>query len=514
MIEAVLRKRLYEFKVIHLLDHAHEQGMLHRDIKPVNMLLENNWLLLADFGLAKIVEGTVALTGSGVIMGTPAYMSPEQAEGKTVDHRTDIYSLGVVLYEMATGRVPYEGETPLGVVIKVIHEPLPLPRDINPDLPENVERVILKALAKDPTERFERAGETAEVLRNAVGISSLHPITPPSSSAVSYTSATQEDKADRTSPDEPRGTVTSQPEETISSKTVASLARPSVGGQSRWLWLGIGLLIVVAIAVGAIVINSARGGNDSSGTDVSSSSGPVNTVSEAVDTPTITPSSTPTPIQTSFPALNETETLTPTYSPIPIVSPTTTAISLLLEDDFSGTNGSAQALFGSGYMTFEAVDGRGQLTAISPNVVLPAMYDAPSVGDFIAEFSFQAEAATHDSAYGLIFRSDDVASGGLAYYYHLVIKPANGVVNLNAWDGTWVAGSAFTVEPGVVRPTDTNHVRLEVVGSNFRLFINGVFVFEHTDTTLTAPGIFGLSIVSTQESETVYFDNLKIYAVP
>jgi hypothetical protein len=155
------------------LDHAHRRGILHRDIKPSNMLVEKeeDWLLLADFGLAKIVESSVILTGAGAIMGTPAYASPEQAGGKPVDHRTDIYSLGIVFYQMVTGRVPYDGETPMGVMVKHLIEPLPMPRSLNPDLPEPVERVILKVLAKEPWDRYERAGDFAAALRQVIGSS-------------------------------------------------------------------------------------------------------------------------------------------------------------------------------------------------------------------------------------------------------------------------------------------------------------------------------------------------------
>jgi len=109
----------------------------------------------------------VALTGSGIGVGTPAYMAPEQGRGGQVDARADVYSLGVVLYEMQTGRVPFEAETPMAVVIKHITDPLPLPRSVNPELPEAVERVILKALAKNPDDRFAGAGEMADALTSA-----------------------------------------------------------------------------------------------------------------------------------------------------------------------------------------------------------------------------------------------------------------------------------------------------------------------------------------------------------
>jgi tetratricopeptide (TPR) repeat protein/tRNA A-37 threonylcarbamoyl transferase component Bud32 len=151
------------------LHYAHQEGVVHRDIKPSNILLPKpNWPLLTDFGLAKIVGGT-QLTQSGTVAGTPAYMSPEQGRGERVDHRSDIYSLGIVLYEMATGVVPFQAETPMAVIVKHIIDPLPLPRSKTPELSEAIERVILKALAKDPADRFQDVGQLAEALTAAVG---------------------------------------------------------------------------------------------------------------------------------------------------------------------------------------------------------------------------------------------------------------------------------------------------------------------------------------------------------
>lgn len=150
------------------LDYAHSKGVIHRDVKPSNiMLAENGDVYITDFGISKLVEGTAQFTGSGIV-GTPAYVSPEQGLGLKVDQRTDVYSLGVVLYQMATGSVPYEAETPMAVVIKHIHDPLPMPRSVKPELPESIERVILRAMAKEPDARYQSCGEMAQALFDAV----------------------------------------------------------------------------------------------------------------------------------------------------------------------------------------------------------------------------------------------------------------------------------------------------------------------------------------------------------
>ncbi len=150
------------------LDYAHRRGVVHRDVKPANVMVdEEGTVYLTDFGLAKVLENSPQLTASGAVMGTPLYMSPEQSRGIAVDGRSDIYAVGVVLYEMVTGRPPFQAETPLAVVLAHIHDPLPLPQEINPDVPDEIQRVILKALAKDPDDRYQTAHELAEALSEA-----------------------------------------------------------------------------------------------------------------------------------------------------------------------------------------------------------------------------------------------------------------------------------------------------------------------------------------------------------
>ncbi len=150
------------------LSYAHQQGVIHRDVKPGNVLMDGDWVLLTDFGLAKMTEASVNLTGTGVGIGTPSYMSPEQGQGKAVDHRTDIYALGVILYEMLTGQIPHKADTPFGIIVKRMSEPLPLPSALNPAINKPVERVILKALATDPADRFDDAEAMAAALQTAI----------------------------------------------------------------------------------------------------------------------------------------------------------------------------------------------------------------------------------------------------------------------------------------------------------------------------------------------------------
>jgi len=150
------------------LREAHRQGIVHRDLKPENIMLDDTGnVKLMDFGIARLA--TVARTTAGSLLGTPAYMSPEQAEGKTVDARSDIYSLGLVMYEVFTGSAAFAGETPIAVALKQITERPRGPRTVEPLIPETLEATILRCLEKDPAQRFQSLDEVMAALALPLG---------------------------------------------------------------------------------------------------------------------------------------------------------------------------------------------------------------------------------------------------------------------------------------------------------------------------------------------------------
>jgi serine/threonine protein kinase len=154
-------------KISSAIDYAHEQGIIHRDLKPANIIYnEKSEPILTDFGVAKIL-GTEKLTQTGLTSGTPAYMSPEQGVGDEADARTDVYSFGVIVYELLAGVVPYEAETPFALIMQHVTAPLPSLHSVMPHYPPDVDRVIAHALAKKPDDRYSTATEFARDLRSA-----------------------------------------------------------------------------------------------------------------------------------------------------------------------------------------------------------------------------------------------------------------------------------------------------------------------------------------------------------
>jgi serine/threonine protein kinase len=260
------------------LSYAHARGMIHRDIKPSNILIdERGNCLLTDFGLARMVEASTKLTFSGAVMGTPAYMSPEQGAGSDIDHRSDIYSLAIILYEMVTGRVPYTAETPVAIVFKHIQDPLPSARNLNPELPDAVEEVLQKALAKSPDNRFQSAEDFVLAIQAAIPDSS------PSIKALPPIGS-----VNTRVPDSPPAPLTA----------AANIVKP----QPVFARYGLaGIVILFVLATGMWGVSSFMAKSDPTQTPT------IATTSEDLNIPitaqTETPSWTPTPTSTSEPEI-------------------------------------------------------------------------------------------------------------------------------------------------------------------------------------------------------------------
>lgn len=244
-------------QVAEALDYAHQRGIIHRDLKPGNIMLdESGNAYLSDFGIARVMGSD--LTGSAII-GTPAYMSPEQAHGAPIDARSDIYSLGIVLFELITGHEPYHAETPMGLLLMHINEPIPPLTKFRDDVPPSLQHVVERATAKDPDQRYSSAGELAESLAAAVRGEAVTPApmapisypppptqhTPP---PTGYGYATNPPTAPGTNP----GTV--PPSQQFYGDVVTGTGtQVPVGKRSPLPWI-IGLIVLVVIAGGAFFV--------------------------------------------------------------------------------------------------------------------------------------------------------------------------------------------------------------------------------------------------------------------
>lgn len=223
------------------LAYAHKQGVWHRDIKPSNVLLATDGVMyLADFGLARIAEAGESTLSSDSIMGTPQYISPEQAMGsKDLDAGTDIYSFGVMLYEMVVGQVPFSADTPFSIIHDHIYTPLPLPTDINPKVPEPVQRVLLKALAKQRVDRYESVEEMCNAFRAAWTEAGV----PPQGTGITMRPGALK-------------SVKAVPEVVNAGQTMA--ANGPQKKRSNLPWIAAGLLLLLCLAVAAAGIRYRR----------------------------------------------------------------------------------------------------------------------------------------------------------------------------------------------------------------------------------------------------------------
>jgi len=282
---------------------AHQRGLIHRDIKPQNILVASDGSVkVTDFGIARSASAS-QMTRTGVVMGTAHYIAPEQAQGQPSTAATDIYSLGVVLFEMLTGKLLFDADNPLGVAMKHVHEAPPSPSRVNPAVPTAASAVVIRALAKDPAERYRSASEFGLAMqRRDPGetgqVTTVQPIVGPASRAQDTVVVGR--RPPPPGPPAPPG---------------GADATPPNPWRTTLLVLG-GLLLIAALAGGGFALANALGSGHARPTPT-----PTATKVPTVK-PTKAPTSTPSPSPTKPPA--PTPTPSPTTPPPPTPTPTPT----------------------------------------------------------------------------------------------------------------------------------------------------------------------------------------------
>jgi len=290
----------------HALAYAHERKMIHRDVKPANLMLdEDGRVVLTDFGIAKIVTGA-HITASGGMIGTPAYMAPEQGLGQAGDERSDIYSLGVILYQLVTGRLPFDANTPLAIILKHVNEPLPLPRQFMPNFPADLEAVIWRALEKDPDARFQSAHEFAAAL-DALDMSGQLRLAAPSPNGPSAQESGRATPTEYQNGDTP---ILGPADLPLSNGTAPNRRVPRYAR----------VVGTAALVIALVVTGRAALGRDGRASAPAATLSEVESPVAAATTAALNPTRTPPPTRTPSP----TSSATPSATPSPTVSATPT----------------------------------------------------------------------------------------------------------------------------------------------------------------------------------------------
>ena len=450
------------------LDAVHAQGIVHRDLKPGNILFDDfGNAAIGDFGIAHLSEATVDLTGSALI-GTPAYMSPEQVQGeRELDGRSDVYALGVILFEMLTGQGPFRATTPMSVALKHLTDPIPSILSLRPELPGGVELVLNKALAKDREMRYPSPSAMAQDLQTVLATETKSPVSAPPPNVETPQVPKPPAPAVQTPPARPvpaRVMPKPQPRKTTS---IASILIRTVSV------LGVIVLLLAMCGLGFLFLAWLG-------------------LSTPSPTATLEPYSYPT--DTPYP----TDIPLPTDEPLPVVEP------LFADNFFDDQTIWPESQDSDGSYAYEA-DGYH----ISVSEFETALW--ATTPDTFADASFYVDArptqANRDGYYGLLCRASDLQD----YYYFIVRSDGSYVIGKykdrsfgNLLGNEWIADGA--INPG----DETNRLRADCNGETLRFYVNDVFLTETSDPDFST-GSGGLIVASLDEQGfEVVFNNYLV----
>ncbi len=437
------------------LDYAHQRGVVHRDVKPSNVLIDAQGnAFLADFGIAKWLEGSINLTGSGAI-GTPQYMSPEQGQGLKIDGRSDEYSLAVLAYEMLIGRPPFEGETPLAIVLKHITEPLTPPASVNPRVPQAVSDVISKALSKDPGDRYPTTGAFAQALNAVIAAAPIGGTLPLPSAA---------------------------PTEAVHITRQESVRAPR---RFRPVGIIVALLALLTIGIGGILILSANQPPPRR---------PVATIGLGANVIAQTPAPGATPVSTS--AITGTAAFNADQCTPPLFADS-------FDDPGSGLPRGEQDNARWGYL-----DGEYQL-AISVANRMQARLMGPLLTDYDA--TVEARFASDNlGSYGLV-----AAARGLNDFFALMVDgDQHYAITRRTSQGTQALHD-WTYLPSLNKGQAANHLRVVQRGNEIAFFANDVLLrIIRDDGDPQVKRSIGLTAASFNTGTDVRFDNLRVCSPP
>ncbi len=509
------------------LDYAHAQGVIHRDLKPANFLLASDGrLVLADFGIARIMEDTSSgsgLTSTGMIIGTPEYMAPEMVNGEDIDYRADIYELGVVLFQMLSGHVPFRGNTPIVVITKHMQEQLPSLHQLNPVIPAAVDAVIQKATAKNREDRYTSVSAFARDFRRA--------ISQPNAPYVPYVVDRQSNSAPL-SPSEPTVAQIPQRQYTTPQQSgiyynqnnpngqllntyggfqqpaystyntppiTAPYQQPPAKNSYRPLIIILSILIALVLIVGGVSAGIFLNKNPQGSTGPTPT--PANTAQPTAGT---TATQAPTPSPTKQPTVAPTATLKPTAGP---TQPATIPVGNLLYTTAKPGNGCDTS--GGTWNNYNGVQVtcQDQKTVITnPSQTLNGTFLTNIPGqaypaDYVIQIQMQQDNAS-SADFGLYFRNQ-LANQQLGTYSFLIHS-----------DGTWGAyvnddaGKPTRIKRGTLGDSHALvTLAIAVSGNTFTFYANGIKLNSVTNMKY-ASGTAGIAV---GQGATITTSNFELY---